>query len=206
MSPFEGAPLPPSLRPVFTATRPRWTGQGLENIPRIRLADFNPPPRIPGERPEGIPSGEVSDLVEAGDKRLAGFMKTNNNMMWVIMEVVDETGAIKYFILRPGETLTGTNYQVVRLEEFDDKTTNDERAIRVILKDTSTQGLRAVVLRPSPQPQQAGGAGAPGGMEMPGMGMPGMPGMPGMGGASGMPGPGMPGLPGRGGGAGAYGG
>jgi hypothetical protein len=191
MAPFRRNQPLSSLPPVFTAARQPWTGQGVERLPQIRLADLNPAPRVPGERPANIPISDTAGDIEDGNKRLAGFMQTQSNMIWVIMEVAEDTG-FKYYVLKPGDLVQvqGSSYQVVRFEKFQDKDEDNKTNVRVVLKDNETQAQRRVVLRPSPQPQdQTGGMGGMGGDA----GMMGMPGMPG--GMPGMPG-GMPGMPG----------
>ncbi len=191
MEPFQQQLPPSALAPVISMARSPWTGQGLEGLPRIRLSDFNPPPRVPGERPANIPEDKASGTIEAQNKRLAGMMLTQSNMLWVIMEVIEETG-VKYYVLKPGDMvqLQEGSFQVVRFERFQDKDDNDKENVRVVLKDLSTQSHTRVVLRPSSQPQQdqtGGMMGGEGGMGIPGMpgGMPGIPGMPGGGGKMG---------------------
>ncbi|MCS6860354.1 MAG: hypothetical protein NZT92_08565 [Abditibacteriales bacterium] len=191
MEPFQQQLPPSTLAPVISTARAPWTGQGLEGLPRISLADFNPPPAVPGERPPNIPRDEASGPAPDPNKRLAGMMMTQSNMLWVIMEAIEETG-VKYYVLKPGDIvqLRDGSFQVVRFERFKEKTDNKEN-VRIVLKDLGTGSHKLIDLRPSSQPQQ-GQMG--GGMMGGGMGMPGMPGMGGMG----MPG--MPGIPGMGGG------
>jgi hypothetical protein len=118
------------------------------------------------------------------------MMLTQSNMLWVIMEVMEETG-VKYYVLKPGDMvqLRDGSYQVIRFERFQDKDDNDKENVRVVLKDLGSGSHKLIDLRPSSQPQQdqtgGGMMGGEGGMGMPG-GMPGMPG-------------GMPGMPGMGG-------